>query len=67
MGHAFKKFAIEWGKSEAHRKVQYNMHDKIWVKTQKEEKLTHHWKIKLQLHNGNGIWDASIEGWVPAL
>lgn len=49
-GLAFKKFAIEWGNSEVSRKVQYNIHDKIWVRTQKEKKLTHHWKVKWKWH-----------------
>lgn len=67
MDHAFKKFAIEWGNSEVNSKVQYKIHDKICVRTQEEEKLTHHWKLKLKFHNGNAVWDTYVEGCTPAL
>lgn len=67
MDHAFKKFAIKWGNSEVNRKVQYKIHDKICVRTRKEEKLTQHWKLKLKFHNGNAVWDTYAEGCAPAL
>lgn len=67
MDHAFKKFAIEWGNSEVNRKVQYKFHDKICKRIQKEEKLTHHRKPKLNFHNGNVVWDTYVEGCTLAL